>query len=105
MAFTILLNNRYQSVSEIKVTYLNTQRFSGKRRNRKKHMNYEFSKLHQKDHPLGLAYMLDGFGNHSVVGDELRYMKENIYNDTEYYASYHYIKKLLEGVHSRMFYE
>lgn len=50
-------------------------------------MNYEFSKLHQKDHPLGLAYMLDGFGNHSVVGDELRYMKENIYNDTEYYAS------------------
>ncbi|MBL0883183.1 MAG: hypothetical protein IBJ16_07550 [Chitinophagaceae bacterium] len=92
-------------VSEIKIKFVSTGPYKGKKRRYKKDMSYEFGKLHQKDHPVGVDYFLERFGNWPTVGDELRHMKTNIYNDTEYYASYNYLKKLLKGVHSTMFFE
>ncbi len=93
------------TVPEIKFISVTAETFKGKRRKYKKSMSYEFSKLQQKDHPLGLNYLLERFGDRPLVGDELRHMQANRYNDTEYYASYHYVKKLLRGIKSRMFYE
>jgi hypothetical protein len=90
---------------KIKIIYVSAESYEGKKRRYKKNMNYEFSKLHQKDHPFGVDYFLERFGEWPKVGDELRHMKSNIYNDTEYYASYNYLKKLLKGVRSTMFYE
>lgn len=92
------------SQPKIEIIYVDDDTFKGKRRKYKKDLGYEISKLHEKGHPLGLDYLLGRFADRPSVGDELRFMRSNLHDDTEYYAGYHYVKKLLKRVSSRMFY-
>ncbi len=92
------------SIPPIKITVVTAETFKGKKRKFKTDLTYELSKLHQKDHPFGINYFLHRFGDTPLVGDELRHMKTNLYNDTEYFVGYRYVEKLLKVVLSDTFY-
>ena len=95
-----------EPIDEIIFETVTDETFAGiENRPFKKDISYELGKLHGKDWMVGVDYFIERFGSDPRMMAELTHMKDNLHNDTEYFAAYHYLVPMLEGVHSTMFYE
>lgn len=93
------------SLPKIKVTIVRPEDFDDRKIRHKDDLHYEFSKLLQKDHIFGLDYFIRTFSHMRDAAEELANMKAHKHNDTEYFASYYYLKEVMKGKSSNELYK